>query len=250
LEGNNVKKILIVLLLVGLITSTASVASAKKKVGGEDKLVEMGFTSYEITQMSERKKKVLLETYEKFNGTSRVLPSEDGGITTMSEDFVDIVMLAGNVGSCQTGYICKGITVIGDINVPFWGNNSYITQPVIGAAWADNWSYFDYEAEVKWGDYFGVDQADDMTLVDATPEAGLGFKHPNLGHGVREATMEMHITIRRQTSAGTGTTDIAAKTGYTGSTTIVGATISGSPSITFTPSSKIYQVADTSTVYY
>ena len=242
------KRLLTALLLVCLVFSLSSI-TALAEDQSVTKLKSMGFSDHEITQMDNVKKHVLLRVYDKYNGTAERLPAIEERFALLSgEDDIEINILGGNVGSCTSGYKCKGITMVGGVNKASWQMNQ-IETVAGGVAWADDWNYIDYEAKVDYGDFWGNPVTKDMTLTDAVPETGLSYKYTGVPDHVNDIYITLDAGLRRSLGD-SGTTDYVGKIGYSSATVNVTASISAAPGITLQPATQIYQKAAVGSFYY
>lgn len=240
------KKYLTVLLLIILVMSPALSVSAETT--DDEKLRDMGFSNDEISEMDSIKKGVFLKVYDYYDGTARLIPTDEGEISLLDESQIQVYTIGGSVGSCMSGYKCKGLSVVGEIDKP-WYEAGTLKAVLAGAAWSDDWNYIGYEAEVDYGDFWGNPVTAAMILTDAVPKTGLSFKYTAIPSHVNDIYTSVHVDLRRATGD-SGTTDAVGKVGFSEEEIIASAFISAAPGVTFTPVDKIYQKASTSSFYY
>ncbi|MCR8842397.1 hypothetical protein NQ117_01745 [Paenibacillus sp. SC116] len=214
-----------------------------------EKLKSMGFSDIEISGMDNIKRTVLLKIYDKYNGTAKVLSSEAQPSTLSGIDDINVTIIGGNTGnSCMNGFTCKGITVMGGVDkgpLEF----DQIKQVASGTAWSDNWNAINYSAEVHYGDYWGNPVYKSMSLISAVPESGVSFAFSSVPSHINDIYTTVDVSLRRA-SGDTGTTDAVGVVGYTGKSMQISASVGYPPSVTFTPSTDIYQKSHLTSFYY
>lgn len=111
-------------------------------------------------------------------------------------------------------------------------------------AWSDDWNLIDSHSVLAWRSVWdGKTYYEWGIQIDAAPRAGVAYGYDDFGYwGAQWVDWTMEVGLRKSKSS-SGTTDIVAKTGYTTKSVTMGASISGTPSITLTPSSDTYQRA-------
>lgn len=204
----------------------------------DNKLVKMGATQEDLNRMSIFQKKVLAKFYDKHNGKAVLLKSDEKnevGIESLSN--LSIYGGASYDGS-DSNYKYAGI---------MWASScdTSLEKAGIGTAFSDNWNIIDHEAITRYNDFWGNYIYEYGELIDATPEAGVAYGYDNYSSWTDDVGWTLEVNLRRPV-ADSGTTDVVGKCCYSAEDDItLGANISISPSITFTPSNSVYQKAET-----
>lgn len=214
-----------------------------------EKLLSMGFSESAILEMDNIKKDVFLRLYDKYDGTAKLLPktSEESSIFSAEND-IDVYIVGGNVGQSSPGYKFKGLSIVGGISKNILEKGT-IKTVAAAAAWSDNWNFVDHDAQVEYGDFWGSPVTKNMTLIDASPKVGLSYKFSSVPSHLNNIYTTLSVTLRRA-DGDSGTTDAVGKIGYTEESVNISASFSANPSVTFTPTEKVYQKAHTTSFYY
>ncbi|MCY9529420.1 hypothetical protein M5X04_08755 [Paenibacillus alvei] len=209
-----------------------------------DVLKDIGFSEYQISKMDYIEKDIYTRIYRKTDGTARLINGNSTHSSLnelLSVSDIDVNIVAGNSPTCQNGYKCAGIYVVGKVDTEKFN----LKQIATGAAWSDSWNNMSSKAEVSYGDFWGNTETKSMYLIDATPKKGLAYGYDNLPFHLSTAHTTLEIDLRR-TSGDSGTTDVVGKVGFTKEETVLGVSISGNtPGISITPQDKVFQRAAT-----
>lgn len=244
-------------IFLSLLTCTLVLASGlsfnqtafaeKKGLTQEEKLIEMGFSEEGISELYETQKEALEDLYDKSKGKAKVLSEEEAeplgitdiGVTGVSDIKVTVV---GSVDDTDSRYTYASIIVLSNIK-------TYVESSAVGVAFSDSWTIRDHEALTTFHDFWGDEILEWGELIDAVPKVGLAYEYDGYSAWNTGCSWTMSVDLRKPVSE-SGTTDFVGKAGYSTSSLAMGVSISASPSVNFSPSSKVYQKAATGNFDY
>jgi len=241
MKGLRSRVVFLLMVFVLAVTPFSAVSYGEEELTRDEKILALGTPPDSLSRMDDFNKNYIANLYDETQGKARYAGKVDS-IGTMSSSDIEINAYESDDGS-DSSYKYVKITMTGNAYGSI-GTNIYGKALGLGLAWSDNWSYDSSETVAHWKhkNFWGsvIDEYE-WGIIDAyTPKVGITFKYEDLHSNSYSLAMNGWVRLKISKTS-TGTTDFSAKFGYTEESVAWSATISYPPSITFSPSTKIYQ---------
>ncbi|MGG1880121.1 hypothetical protein ABDI30_21470 [Paenibacillus cisolokensis] len=218
----------------------------------ESKYLEMGFPKEELKNLTPFRRAVLNDIWNSSGGTAKILSGDEldeFGITA-NED-IDRPLISvykpSEYPDTSTSQYIKVTSITGLV-----GSGKWAKSVANALAWSDDWNIVDHMSVNVWWTRNIIGQvtshAEWGIMIDAVPKTGISYKSVDIPHSNAYSIDSVLEVILKKPKSSSGSMDIVAKGGYTTTSINWGASISYPPGITFTPSDKVFQRANTRNV--